>query len=102
MRATGWAQALGAATSDDEPVKHCLAAYGFENFEIASYLSLAAAAAACGETAIREMCEQSLAEERAVARWLEEYIPQITTQFLAGEGQPAYRAGDKARPAHPH
>jgi ferritin-like metal-binding protein YciE len=102
MRATGWLQALTTAAADDEPVKHCLMAYGYENFEIASYLSLAAAAAACGESEIREMCEQSLAEERDVARWLEGYIPQITASHLAGEGQPAYRAGDKGRPAHTH
>lgn len=84
MRALGVVQAFGTAVADDEPVKHCLAALSYENFEIASYISLSAACMECGHAEIRDLMEGSLKEEREMARWLETYIPQITVEFLRG------------------
>jgi ferritin-like metal-binding protein YciE len=83
MRVAGVFQALGTAVAPDEPVKHCLAAFSYENFEVASYVSLAAAAEECGYPQIAELCQASLSEERAMAKWLEEFIPQLTLDFLA-------------------
>jgi ferritin-like metal-binding protein YciE len=83
MKLAGIAQVYVTGPSSDEPVKHCLAAYGYENFEIASYISLIAAAEACGRPAIKQACEQSLQEERAMARVLEESIPEVTRRYLS-------------------
>jgi ferritin-like metal-binding protein YciE len=85
MRLAGVFQAIGTAIAPDEPVKHCLAAYSYENFEIASYVSLVAAAEAAGHSKIAELCNASLAEERAMAEWLEDFIPRITRSFLGDE-----------------
>jgi ferritin-like metal-binding protein YciE len=81
-RATGWFEAYVAALSDDEEVKHCLAAFAYENFEMASYTSLIAAADACGENSIAADCRLSLSEEKAMAKWLEDFIPKVTVGFL--------------------
>ena len=83
MKLAGGAQVYVTGPASDEPVKHCLAAYGYENFEIASYISLMAAADACGLPSIIKACEQSLEEERAMARVIEESIPEVTRRFLS-------------------
>lgn len=88
-RLMGILEAYAPGASSDEPVKHCLAAYGWESFEIASYTSLIAAADACGQTTIKQACEQSLAEERAMADWLVQHIPDVTQQYLGRRASPA-------------
>src|SRR5438270_8060481 len=40
MRFTGWIEPFLGALAGDEMPKHCIAACGWENFEIASYRSL--------------------------------------------------------------
>ena len=82
MKLAGVAQAYVTGPASDEPVKHCLAAYGYENFEVASYLSLIAAAERCGVPSIQRACEQSLEEERAMARAIEDAIPEVTRTYL--------------------
>jgi ferritin-like metal-binding protein YciE len=82
MRVTGFAEAFATSIAPDAAVKHCLAAYSYENFEAASYVSLIAAAEALGFSQIAELCGHSLAEERAMALWLENYIPEITQAYL--------------------
>ena len=82
MKLAGIAQVYVTGPAPDEPVKHCLAAYGYEQFEIASYLSLIAAAEACGLPGIAQACRQSLEEERAMARVIEESIPEVTRAYL--------------------
>jgi ferritin-like metal-binding protein YciE len=86
-RLTGWGEAFVTAAADDEAVKHCLAAYGYENFEAASYISLIAAAEACGEPEIAAELQLSLREEEEMARWLETFIPTVTLSFLVDEGE---------------
>src|SRR5687768_9023637 len=48
MRFTGWIEPFLGALAPDEMPKHCLAAHGWENFEIASYRSLQGAAEELG------------------------------------------------------
>lgn len=81
-RLMGILEAYLPSVSDDEAVKHCLAAYAWENFEIASYTALIAAADAGGHPVIKQACQQSLAEERAMADWLAQRLPQVTQQYL--------------------
>ena len=66
----------------DELVKDCVAAYASRHFEIATYISLAAAARKLEQPAIVQMCEENLQQERAMASWLEQQIPEATLEFL--------------------
>ena len=81
-RFVGIAQAYAGMVSVDEPVKDCLAAYASMNFEIATYVSLRAAATELAEAEIARMCDEHLQRERAMATWLEQQITEVTLEFL--------------------
>jgi ferritin-like metal-binding protein YciE len=66
----------------DEIVKDCLAVYASTHFEIAAYIALGAAARKLEQPAIEQMCEENLQQERAMASWLEQQIPEATLEFL--------------------
>src|SRR6516162_189621 len=78
----GIAQAYAVEVLPDELVKDCLSAYASRHFEIGTYISLSAAARKLEQPAIVQMCEQNLQQERAMASWLEEQIPEATLEFL--------------------
>jgi len=81
-RIGGLLQSYVTAFSSDDTLKHCLAGYAYENFEIASYKSLIAAADECNETEIKSLCEQSLREEEEMAAWLASHIDGVTRIVL--------------------
>src|SRR6201987_4343098 len=81
-RFIGIAQAYAVEVLPDELVKDCLAAYASRHFEIATYISLGAAARKLEQAAIVQMCEENLQQERAMASWLERQIPEATLEFL--------------------
>ena len=81
-RFIGIAQAYAVEVLPDELVKDCLAAYASRHFEIATYISLSAAARNLEQSAIVQMCEENLQQERAMASWLEQEIPEATLEFL--------------------
>jgi ferritin-like metal-binding protein YciE len=81
-RFMGIAQAYAFAVSPDEQVKDCLSAYASKHFEIATYVSLSSAAKAFEEPEIVRMCDEHLQQERAMANWIEEQIPEVTLEFL--------------------
>jgi ferritin-like metal-binding protein YciE len=81
-RFVGIAQAYAVEVLPDELVKDCVAAYASTHFEIATYISLGAAARKLGQPAIEQMCEENLQQERAMASWLEQQIPEATLEFL--------------------
>ena len=81
-RFVGIAQAYAGAISLDEPVKDCLAAYAAMHLEIATYISLRAAAEELAEPEIVQMCDQHLQRERAMSGWLEQQITEVTLEFL--------------------
>ena len=81
-RFVGIAQAYAGAISLDEPVKDCLAAYASMHLEIATYVSLRAAAEELAEPEIVQMCDQHLERERAMTGWLEQQITEVTLDFL--------------------
>jgi ferritin-like metal-binding protein YciE len=85
-------QAVGGMTASDEVVKGAMAGYVFENLEIASYTSLIGAAKAVGDTATQTACEQILVQEKAMAAWLLEHLPEITQAFLARSEAPGVTA----------
>ena len=75
--------AMANATAEDEVIKNGIADFAFENFEIASYESLVAAAELLGEQQIAQACRQNLEEEREMAQWLQQHLPETTQQFLS-------------------
>lgn len=76
-------QGMSGMFVSDEVVKASLASYAFEHMEIASYRALIAAAEACGEPETKQICEQILSEEEAMANWLAEHLPATVQKFLA-------------------
>ncbi|ENT2347940.1 ferritin-like domain-containing protein [Salmonella enterica] len=75
-------QSIGGMFPSDEIVKGSISGYVFEQFEIACYTSLLAAAKKAGDTASIPTIEAILKEEMQTADWLIKHIPQTTEQFL--------------------
>lgn len=75
-------QSMGGMAASDEIVKGSISGYVFEQFEIACYTSLLAAAKKAGDVASIPAIESILAEEQRMADWLIQHIPDITEQFL--------------------
>lgn len=92
-RLLGIAQIYTTWPGEDEPLKHCLAGFSFENFEIAAYASLIAAADVMGEAEIKRTCQQSLEEERAMADWIQNSLAAMTQQYLAQEAADLIKRG---------
>lgn len=81
-------QGMGGMMASDEVVKGALISHAFEALEVASYLSLRAAATDVGDVQTARVCEEILKEEEAMQQWLHEHIPTLTTQFLARAAGP--------------
>lgn len=75
-------QAVGGAVMSDEVVKGSMAGYVFENIEIATYTVLIAAAQAAGDVETQRVCEQIIVQEKAMAAWLLEHLPEVTQAFV--------------------
>ncbi|HCE8749472.1 TPA: ferritin-like domain-containing protein [Citrobacter amalonaticus] len=75
-------QSIGGIFPSDEIVKGSISGYVFEQFEIACYTSLLAAAQKAGDTASIPAIESILNEEKQMADWLIKHIPQTTEEFL--------------------
>ncbi|ECW1185232.1 ferritin-like domain-containing protein [Salmonella enterica] len=75
-------QSIGGMFPSDEIVKGSISGYVFEQFEIACYTSLLAAAKKAGDTASIPTIEAILKEEMQMADWLIKHIPQTAEQFL--------------------
>lgn len=75
-------------STKDTVVKNALGDYAAENFEIACYKSLIAAAEKIGDHETADVCKRILRDEEEMAGWLGGHIPTITQEFLteqAGE-----------------
>lgn len=80
---TGFLGARGTGAADDEVVKNLLGDHAAEQFEIASYASLVAAARQVGDEETARVCEQILREEERMAEYLSKQIPTVTQQYLS-------------------
>ena len=89
----GMGQALSGLFVSDEIVKGALAGYSFEAMEIASYQILIAAAEQAGDQETKQVCEGILQEEKAMASWLEEHLPEVTREFLRRSADSSATAG---------
>jgi ferritin-like metal-binding protein YciE len=77
---------MGTAFARDERVKDVLAAYASENFEIACYKALRVAADLAGEPSVIAVCDRIIPEEEAMARWLDNNLPDVVGGYLAEQG----------------
>ncbi len=75
-------QSIGGIFPSDEIVKGSIGGYVFEQFEITCYTSLLAAAKNAGDTVSIPIIEAILNEEKQMADWLIQHIPQTTEKFL--------------------
>ena len=75
--------AMMHAPAGDEVIKNTLANFAFEHYEMAAYKSLLTLADVTGHSAAQSALKQSLAEEEAMARWIDERIADTTRKFLS-------------------
>ena len=78
----GTVQSVSTGMFRDELAKNFLSDYAAEHFEIASYKALIATAEQLGEQTIIPTLEESLREEEAMARWIEERLPMAVRLTL--------------------
>ena len=85
--------ALGHSIAPDEIVKNSFANFAFENYEIAAYKSLLTLARQVGDQRSVDLLSASLAEEEAMAEWLDQNIEVVTLQYasLRESGETAKR-----------
>ena len=76
-------QAASGVMMSDEIVKGAMSCYVFENMEIASYKILIAAAAEMKDPETEGVARRLLAQEEAMAKWLLDHLPTLTSAFLA-------------------
>ena len=82
MRVGANLQGMMHALSGDEVLKHALGSHAFEQFEAGCYHSLSVAAEAAGEAQIARTCDRLMEQEQAMAAWVWEQIPALTSTFL--------------------
>ncbi len=80
---SGGMAAIVHSVAGDEILKNSYANYAFEHFEIASYKSLLTLAEDGGFAQATTALGQSLAEEEAMAAWIDESLPLITRRYVA-------------------
>lgn len=83
LSAFGTMAAMGHVMAGAEVLKNSMANLAFENYEVAAYISLIAAARAAGEAEAIPLLEQSLEEEQRMAAWVAQSMPSVTERFIA-------------------
>jgi len=82
----GSVQSVTTGLFRDEPIKNALADYGAEQFEVACYQALIAAALQVGQPEIARLCEDNLREDLQMADWLPDQIPEVVERSLLKAG----------------
>lgn len=84
--AIGWTmgnmQAAGGMLMSDEIVKGSISSYVFENYEIATYTVLIAAAEKAHEPEIAQICNSIRDQELEMADWLIEHLAGTANRFM--------------------
>jgi ferritin-like metal-binding protein YciE len=83
--------AIAHSVTSDEVLKNHFSNHAFENFEIASYMSLIAMAEATGHSQHLSALRQTLSEEERMAAWLKDHTHDITLKYMS-----LYERGEKA------
>ena len=74
--------AMAHAPAPDEVIKNTFANFAFEHYEIASYKSLLTLAEITAHSAATSALRQSLAEEEAMAQWINDHLDETTRMFV--------------------
>lgn len=69
--------------ASDEVIKNAFANFAFEHYEIAAYKALLVLAEITGHNAAVAPLTQSLGEEEAMARWIDEHLAETTRMFVS-------------------
>lgn len=77
----GMVQAPATSLADDELVKNMMMDFAAENFEIAAYEALVAAAQHCDEPAIATVCMEILEQEKRMAQWLHDHLGTVAENY---------------------
>ena len=75
--------ALGHTVMTDEVLKNHFANHAFENFEIASYVSLITMAEATGHSAHVSALRTTLGEEERTAQAIRDMTPDLTRKYMS-------------------
>jgi ferritin-like metal-binding protein YciE len=75
--------AMAHLPAPDEILKNSMANHAFENFEIAAYTSLITIAEEGSFSNAKPLLQQSLDEERRMADWVLNSIPQVTKKYIS-------------------
>lgn len=78
---SGGMAAIAHSVAADEILKNSYANYAFEHFEIAAYKSLLTLADDGGFSQAATALRQSLAEEEAMAAWIDQSLPDVTRRY---------------------
>jgi ferritin-like metal-binding protein YciE len=94
----GSIQSVSTGMFSDEKVKNALIDYSAEQFEVACYRALIAAAREHGDQDIVRACEENMREDENMARWLDQQLPSIvrTTMEKQAAGATPGRTGRTA------
>ncbi len=79
----GSVQSVSTGAAKDEVVKDGLQDYAAENFEIASYKALIAAAQQVGANDVAQVCERILSDEENMAHFLEQHLPTVVHEAMS-------------------
>ncbi|WP_459616992.1 ferritin-like domain-containing protein [Bordetella sp. 2513F-2] len=85
-------QAFSGALASDEVVKGGMFSYAFEHMEIAAYRTLIEGARVLGDAETQRVCERILAEELAMAAWLENNMGAVVRRYLVRSETPGMDA----------
>jgi ferritin-like metal-binding protein YciE len=83
MAVMGNLAAMMHTPASDEVIKNTIANFAFEHYEIAAYKALLTLADLTGHIAAVAPLKQSLSEEEAMARWIDEHIAETTRTFIS-------------------
>ena len=83
LSVVGTVTAIGHSMAGDEILKNSFANFAFENFEIAAYKSLITIAELGGYPSTISALQANLAEENAMAEWLDSNLRAVTIQFAS-------------------
>jgi ferritin-like metal-binding protein YciE len=83
LSVVGTIAAMGHTVAGDEILKNSFANFAFENFEIAAYKSLITIAELGGFSSATDALQANLAEEEAMATWLDANLRGVTIKFAS-------------------
>jgi len=89
---SAFGQAVGGMMTEDEVVKGAISGNVFENFEIANYTALIAAAEQLNDSESVSIFTRIREQEQAMADWTASHLGDVTKQFLIRSSTPGVEA----------